>query len=106
VFFKITLPQILPPFMPLLISSFAFNFNNMVLVLLLTRGLPDIVGTTVPAGQTDILASFTYRIAFGFSSTEFGLAGAITLLIFVLVSVISYVNFVAMRRGTEKRNAR
>ena len=66
----------------------------------------DIVGTTVPAGQTDILASFTYRIAFGFSSTEFGLAGAITLLIFVLVSVISYVNFVAMRRGTEKRNAR
>lgn len=103
VFFKITLPQILPPFMPLLISSFAFNFNNMVLVLLLTRGLPDIVGTTVPAGQTDILASFTYRIAFGFSSTEFGLAGAITLLIFVLVSVISYVNFVAMRRGTEKR---
>jgi maltose/maltodextrin transport system permease protein len=103
VFFKITLPQILPPFMPLLIASFAFNFNNMVLVLLLTRGLPDIVGTTVPAGQTDILASFTYRIAFGFSSTEFGLAGAITLLIFVLVSVISYVNFVAMRRGTEKR---
>jgi maltose/maltodextrin transport system permease protein len=106
VFFKITLPQILPPFMPLLIASFAFNFNNMVLVLLLTRGLPDIVGTTVPAGQTDILASFTYRIAFGFSSTEFGLAGAITLLIFVLVSVISYVNFVAMRRGTQKRNAR
>src|SRR5690606_2474106 len=35
VFFTITLPQILPPFLPLLIASFAFNFNNIVLVLLL-----------------------------------------------------------------------
>ena len=50
--------------MPLLISSFAFNFNNVVLILLLTRGAPDIPGTIVPAGQTDILGSFTFRITF------------------------------------------
>ncbi len=106
VFFRITLPQILPPFLPLLIASFAFNFNNMVLVLLLTRGLPDITGTVLPAGQTDILASFTYRIAFGFSSSEFGLAGAITLLIFLVVAAISYANFVAMRKGAERRAAK
>ena len=106
VFFKITLPQILPPFLPLLIASFAFNFNNMVLVLLLTRGLPDITGTILPAGETDILASFTYRIAFGFSSSEFGLAGAITLLIFIVVAAISYANFVAMRRAANRRTAK
>ncbi len=105
-FFAITLPQILPPFTPLLISSFAFNFNNMVLILLLTRGLPDIPGTIVPAGSTDILASFTYRIAFGFSSTEFGLAGAISLLIFVMVAVISYANFVAIRRAENRRSGK
>src|SRR4029079_10653492 len=35
-FFSIALPQTLPPFVPLLISSFAFNFNNVVLILLLT----------------------------------------------------------------------
>ena len=63
-FLAITLPQILPPFVPLLISNFAFNFNNIVLILLLTRGLPDIPGTTIPAGSTDILGSFTFRIAF------------------------------------------
>jgi maltose/maltodextrin transport system permease protein len=102
VFFKITLPQIIPPFLPLLLASFAFNFNNIVLVLLLSGGGPDIPGTIIPAGQTDILGSFTYRIAFQDSGTQFGLAGAITLIIFVLVSIIAYANFVAMRRATAK----
>ncbi len=106
VFFTITLPQILPPFLPLLIAAFAFNFNNLVLVLLLTRGLPDIPGTVIPAGQTDILASFTYRMAFSDSSQQFGLAGAITLLIFLVVAAMSYGNFVAMRRAAAKSSGR
>ena len=102
VFFTITLPQILPPFLPLLIASFAFNFNNMVLILLLTRGGPDRPGTVIPAGETDILASFTYRMAFMDSGTQFGLAGAITFLIFVIVGVIAYANFIALRRMANK----
>ncbi|MEM9785608.1 MAG: maltose ABC transporter permease MalF [Pseudomonadota bacterium] len=106
VFFTITLPQIIPPFLPLLIASFAFNFNNMVLIFLLTRGLPDIPGTVIPAGETDILASFTYRLAFDNAGQQFGLAGAITLLIFLVVAVISYANFVAMRRAAQKRSGR
>ncbi len=103
VFFTITLPQIIPPMLPLLISSFAFNFNNLVLVLLLTRGGPDIPGTVIPAGETDILGSFTYRISFMDSGQQFGLAGAITFLIFIVVGAIAYANFVAMRRAAEKR---
>lgn len=106
VFFTITLPQIVPPFLPLLIASFAFNFNNMVLIFLLTRGLPDIPGTVIPAGETDILASFTYRLAFDNAGQQFGLAGAITLLIFLAVAAISYANFVAMRRAARKRAGR
>jgi maltose/maltodextrin transport system permease protein len=102
VFWKITLPQIVPPFLPLLLASFAFNFNNLVLVLLLTRGGPDIPGTIIPAGETDILGSFTYRIAFMDSGTQFGLSGAITLLIFILVSLMAYANFVAMRRAAAR----
>jgi maltose/maltodextrin transport system permease protein len=102
VFFTITLPQILPPFLPLLIASFAFNFNNLVLVLLLTRGLPDMIGTIVPAGHTDILASFTYRISFLDSGQQFGLSGAISLIIFVIVTVIAYANFLAVRRAAAR----
>lgn len=106
VFFTITLPQIIPPFLPLLIAAFAFNFNNLVLIFLLTRGLPDIPGTVIPAGKTDILASFTYRLAFDNAGQQFGLAGAITLLIFVVVAAISYANFVAMRRAAARRLGR
>lgn len=102
-FFSVTLPQILPPFVPLLISNFAFNFNNVVLILLLTRGLPDIPGTKVPAGQTDILGSFTYRISFQDSGQNFGLAGAISTMIFIIVGIIAYANFVALRRAAEAR---
>jgi maltose/maltodextrin transport system permease protein len=103
VFFTITLPQILPPFVPLLIATFAFNFNNIVLILLMTRGGPDIPGTAIPAGETDILGSFTYRVAFMDTGTQFGLAGAITFLIFVVVALIAYVNFVAMRRAANRK---
>ena len=105
VFFSITLPQIIPPFLPLLIASFAFNFNNLVLILLLTRGAPDMPGTIIPAGQTDILGSFIYRISFMDSGQQFGLAGAITLIIFIIVAVIAYANFVAMRRATARYGA-
>lgn len=102
-FFSITLPQILPPFVPLLISSFAFNFNNVVLILLLTRGAPDIPGTIVPAGQTDILGSFTFRVSFQDAGQNFGIAGAISTLIFILVGLLAYANFFALRRAAEAR---
>lgn len=102
-FFSITLPQILPPFVPLLISSFAFNFNNVVLILLLTRGAPDIAGTIVPAGQTDILGSFTFRVSFQDAGQNFGIAGAISTLIFILVGILAYANFYALRRAAEAR---
>jgi len=105
-FIEITLPQILPPFVPLLISNFAFNFNNIVLILLLTRGLPEIPGTTIPAGSTDILGSFTFRIAFQDSGQDFGLAGAISTLIFIITGIIAYANFRAIQRLARKRSAR
>ncbi|NVK31070.1 MAG: maltose ABC transporter permease MalF, partial [Gammaproteobacteria bacterium] len=74
------------------------NFNNLVLIILLTKGGPDMPGTLIPAGQTDILASFMYRMAFDDSGQQFGLASAITLVIFVLVTAIAYSNFRALRQ--------
>jgi maltose/maltodextrin transport system permease protein len=91
-FFKITAPLIVKPLTPLLVSSFAFNFNNFVLIALLTNGRPDFLNTRVPAGTTDILVSYTYRIAFQDSGQQFGLAAAISTVIFVLVAILSTVN--------------
>jgi maltose/maltodextrin transport system permease protein len=90
-FFRITAPLIARPLTPLLISGFAFNFNNFVLISLLTDGRPDFLNTKLPAGTTDILVSYTYRIAFTDSGQNFGLAAAISTLIFMLVAVMAMV---------------
>jgi maltose/maltodextrin transport system permease protein len=91
-FFRITAPLVAKPLMPLLISAFAYNFNNFVLISLLTDGRPDFLNTKIPAGTNDILVSYTYRIAFQDSGQNFGLAAAISTMIFVLVAVLSLLN--------------
>jgi maltose/maltodextrin transport system permease protein len=91
-FVKITAPLIIKPLTPLLISVFAFNFNNYVLVALLTDGRPDFLNTKLPAGTTDILVSYTARIAFKDSGQNFGLAAAISTLIFLMVALLSIIN--------------
>ena len=91
-FFRITAPLIVKPLTPLLISAFAFNFNNFVLISLLTDGRPDILNTKLPAGTTDILVSYTYRIAFTDAGANFGLAAAISTVIFFLVAILSMAN--------------
>ena len=63
-FKKITLPLILKAIGPILIGSFAFNLNNFIGIYLLTGGGPPIPGSATPAGSTDILISYTYRLAF------------------------------------------
>ena len=104
-FFAITLPQILPPFVPLMIANFAFNFNNVVLILLLTRGGPDMAGTTITAGATDILGSFTFRLAFQNSAQDFGMAGAISTLTFSVTGLSAYANSRAMQPYAKKKGA-
>lgn len=90
-FRRLTLPLILKPLTPLLIAAFAFNFNNFVLISLLTGGRPDYADATMPAGTTDILVSYTWRIAFQDSGQEFGLAAAISTIIFLIIAAITLV---------------
>lgn len=101
-FTKITLPLMIKPLTPLLIASFAFNFNNFVMIYLLTGGGPNMIGTTEPAGYTDLLVSYTYRIAFeGSGGRDFGLASAIATLIFLLVGALALINLRFTRAGQD-----
>jgi arabinogalactan oligomer / maltooligosaccharide transport system permease protein len=92
-FRRITLPLLLVAVGPLLIASFAFNFNNFNTVFLLTGGGPPIRGTAIPVGHTDILISFSYRLAFDTGRPDYGLAAAVSTLIFFLVAIFSYWGF-------------
>jgi maltose/maltodextrin transport system permease protein len=89
-FFHLTLPLVLPAMIPILISSFAFNFNNFNLIFLLTGGGPQMVGGN--AGETDLLVTYTFNIAFRDSGTNFGLASAIATLLFILVGFLAWIN--------------
>ncbi len=102
-FFRITLPLLIKPLTPLLIACFAFNFNNFVLIQLLTNGGPNMLGTSTPAGNTDLLVSYTYRIAFeGSGGQDFGLAAAIATLIFLLVGALAILNLKASKLSVEQ----
>jgi arabinogalactan oligomer/maltooligosaccharide transport system permease protein len=93
VFRKVRLPLLLVAVAPLLIASFAFNFNNFGNVYLLTQGGPAMDNSPV-AGATDILISYTYKIAFAAGKgQDYGLACAIAIFIFIIVATISAVSF-------------
>jgi len=93
-FWKITFPLLMTTVAPLLVGSFAFNFNNFGNIYLLTGGGPAMPNTNTPAGSTDILISYTYKLAFeGGRGQDFGFASAISIIIFFIVGGLSFINF-------------
>lgn len=86
-FRKITLPSLAQTAYPLVISSFAFNFNNFGQSFLITGGGPARPGTQF-AGYTDILASVNYKLSITFGRYE--IASTISIIIFVILATISY----------------
>ncbi|ACO45827.1 ABC transporter permease subunit [Deinococcus deserti] len=93
---SITLPLLRSSFTPILLSGFAFNFNNFGIIYLLTQGGPPLEGREATAQSTDILLSWGFNTAFASSGGQnFALASAIALIIFFLTLAISLVNFKA-----------
>lgn len=94
VFRLIKFPLLLVSVAPLLISSFAFNFNNFNIIYMLTGGGPRDVTAGVDAGATDILITLVYKVAFGEGTgRDYGLASAFAILIFFIVATVSIISF-------------
>jgi arabinogalactan oligomer/maltooligosaccharide transport system permease protein len=93
VFRRVTLPLLLVAVAPLMIASFAFNFNNFSNIYLLTGGGPALENSSI-AGATDILISYTYKLAIATGKgSDYGLACAVSVIIFFIVATISGVSF-------------
>lgn len=93
VFRRVTLPLLMIVVAPLLIASFAFNFNNFNNIYLLTAGGPAAEDQSI-AGATDILISYTYKLAFeSGKGQDYGLASAVSIYVFLLVATISGIAF-------------
>lgn len=102
VFQSITLPLLLVSTTPLLIASFAFNFNNFVIIYLLTEGGPRFRDTSAPLGHTDILITMIYQISgVAGGRADYGLASALSIIVFLVVGAISAVAFRRTRKLEE-----
>ncbi len=91
-FRKITFPLLLVTVAPLLVATFAFNFNNYGAIFLLTEGGP-FSADNPSAGGTDILISYTIRLAFGAGGAQIGFASAVSVVLFILTGVIAAMQF-------------
>lgn len=99
-FRRITLPLLMVALSPLLIASFGYNFNNFNAIYLVTEGGP-FPANNPDVGGTDLLITYTYRLAFGGQGAQYGFAAAVSIYIFAIVALISAVSFRRTRRQEE-----
>ncbi|KYH35119.1 maltose transport system permease protein MalF [Clostridium tepidiprofundi DSM 19306] len=98
-FWKITLPMVLFQTMPLLIMTFAYNFNNFGVIYLLTDGNP-VNGSFKYAGSTDILISWIYKMTK--DQNQFHMAAVVTILLFLIVAGVSTFSFIKTKSFKEE----
>ncbi|MBN9213432.1 MAG: maltose ABC transporter permease [Microbacterium sp. SCN 70-200] len=91
---SIILPLVLVATAPLLISSFAFSFNNFTIIYMFNSGGPVIPGAPYTLGYTDILISAIWDISgVNGGKADYGLASALSIMVFIVVAVISALAF-------------
>ncbi|MGN0426694.1 MAG: carbohydrate ABC transporter permease [Agathobacter sp.] len=88
-FRHITFPMVTKLSIPLVISSFAANFNNFGNIYMITQGGPARVDNQF-AGYTDILSSTTYKMTTW--SNRYELSATFSVLIFWIVGTFTLIN--------------
>ncbi|KAB8166967.1 ABC transporter permease subunit [Streptomyces sp. 3MP-14] len=82
----VVFPLLMRMISPLIILGMVGNFNNFVVTFLLNSGGPPMTDTDTPAGSTDLLISYTYKLAFVFGNgSDYAQAAVITMMIFVVL---------------------
>ena len=98
-FWKITLPLVLAATAPLLVMSFAHNFNNFGIIYFLTEGGP-VNPNFIMAGQTDILISWVFKLTL--DEMMYNLASVVSIIIFLIIGTISTWNFMRTKAFKEE----
>ena len=88
-FKAITLPMVTRLSIPLVISTFAANFNNFGNIYMITQGGPARIDNQF-AGYTDILASTTYKMTTW--SNRYDLSATFSVLVFIIVGSLTLLN--------------
>ncbi len=100
-FTYVTWPWVLRATMPVIITTFTFNFNNFGAIYFLTGGGPGYALAQIPEslrvtgampGQTDILISWIYKIAFANNPARYNLASTYSIVVFLIVGLFAIYN--------------
>ena len=87
-YMKITLPYMMFVMGPYLISQFIGNINNFNVIFLLTGGVP-VNSDKLIGGDTDLLITWLYKLTV--NETNYKMASAIGIVVFIIVAVISMI---------------
>lgn len=90
IFCNIKFPLLMKATAPLIVMSFAFNFNSFGSIYFLTDGGPSNPAFQF-AGDTDILISWIYKLTL--NQKMYNMAAVMNILIFVFIGVVSIWNF-------------
>ncbi|OIJ10499.1 sugar ABC transporter permease [Anaerobacillus alkalilacustris] len=88
-FRKITLPIVMVAAIPLMVFTFAFNFNQLTFIYLMTEGGPTNSSYNF-AGHTDILLSWIFKMTL--DNGQYAIASAVALLVFLIIAGFAYFN--------------
>lgn len=88
-FKEITFPLLTKVSIPLVISTFASNFNNFGNIYMITQGGPAREGSQY-AGSTDILASTIYKMTTW--SNRYELSATLSVITFLIVGTLTLIN--------------
>jgi len=98
-FWHITFPFIIQTTLPLLVMSFAGNFNNFGVIFFLTGGGP-VNAKYQFAGSTDILITWIYKLTV--DHQFYSMASVMSTMIFLLIGSISTWNFIRTKALKEE----
>lgn len=90
VYMKITLPYMLFVTTPYLITSFIQNINNFNVIYLLTGGAPATMEYETPAGYTDLLVTWLYKLTMS-QTSDYKMAAVIGIMVFLVIAVFSLI---------------
>ena len=85
-FRNITFPMVLFQTAPILIMTFAFNFNNFNIIYLLTDGNP-VNSNFKYAGSTDILITWVFKMTN--DQGQYHMASVVAIVLFVFIALVS-----------------
>jgi ABC-type sugar transport system permease subunit len=101
IFRFVTFPVLRSVVVPLIISTYSFNFtNNFNMIFLLTGGGPAVVNSQ--AGATDSVLSYSYKLTLTYQ--RYGIACAVAVTVFAIVGATWLVQ--AMATGAFKDSVR